>query len=109
MTDLEVCRLGAEALGKHAVEYNGTNLWVFKKWPDPNDNGGVEMWNPLTDAEQRWECVEWLRKYGQILIGSAHHHKLSIAGVTVSFYCEVKEFPARAVAELQRRKNDQAR
>lgn len=102
MTDLEICRLSAEALGKP---------WLNAHWPNCADGS---HWDPLTNAEQRWECVEWLIAGGyQLALGyypTANSrntenwlHSRSSGGV---FYliCPASEFPARAVAELQKRK-----
>ena len=100
--DLEACRLSAEALG-YVVH---GECWQDNKF-QYLDIGPVTVvpWNPLTDAEQRWECVEWLRQRKcHLLISPHHHHKLMIGGKTVSIYDhDAGRVPALAVAELRRR------
>lgn len=65
MTDLEITRLCAEAMGIHlshalAEECLGAS-WAFKKWPDPDDNGGIYIYDPLHDDAQAMALV---KKFG---------------------------------------------
>ena len=104
--DLEACRLSAEALG-YVVH---GECWQDNKF-QYLDIGPVTVvpWNPLTDAEQRWECVEWLLARGWYDInfcGDGEHHLWSLDktyGSIFQFDGPAAEFPARAVAELRRR------
>jgi len=101
MTDLEVCRLSAEGLGKRIVNHPNDPPSIV------NSKGGIVPWNPLANAEQRWKCVEWLRgqRYG-VSIGDIDYHELISTKDTqdnVVLECPAAEFPARAVAELRRR------
>jgi hypothetical protein len=101
MTDLEVCRLSAEALGHKASH-----------WAEPGDrvylDGDITReWNPLLNAEQRWECVEFLLRTEEAIhlrtsSGSVHVGDPNVSDVWID--CPASEFPARAVAELQKRK-----
>jgi hypothetical protein len=94
LTELEVFQLSARACG-YEVEptalQSGHEVWVSGK--DIADGTCLE-WNPFTNAEQRWECLEELSKRG--FTGN-------IWGTT----CPLKEFPARALAELEAR-NDRS-
>ena len=111
MTDFEVCRLSAEAMWKEVSNDIASDDGVFVS----NDPSQPEVhWNPLTNAEQRWECVEWLLelKCFVFLYGLTEHKIDSERGGPIYIDCPASEFPARAVAELQRRKiafNDRAR
>jgi hypothetical protein len=106
MTDLDVCRLSAEVLGKKVVTLTrGDEAGL----PMTRDAIGLLVpWNSLTNAEQRWECVEWLLSNGCALrIGARTTHHLEISDLSQSdiwLECPASEFPARAVAELQKRK-----
>ena len=101
MTDLEVCRLSAEALEKR-IEEVSDEVWV-----DEFNDGTVHPWNPLEIAEQALECMAWLLNRGLVelrtnpdrcywwCIGGPGHIVLN---------CPARQFFARAVAELQKRK-----
>ena len=113
MTDLEVCKLSAEALWPkfYTERHRDGELWVY-----PNGQGsfaGWFPWNPLTNAKQRWECVEWLLKQNKdswISLDSGNVNTYDWVAANedhiVQIECPTAEFPARAVAELQRRKHD---
>ena len=106
MDDLTVCRLSAEALEKRVredIDPEDIHFMRLERY-DGDLNGGE--WNPFIDAEQRWECVEWLRQRKcHLLISPGHHHKVNLAGgETISIYDhDAARVPARAVAELRRR------
>ena len=101
MDDLEVCRLSAEALGK-VIETDAAPkdaVWV----QGPNGERWV-YWNPLTNAEQRWECVERLLERGSIVLSRTIGHGVYSGGqLFPEITCPAAEFPARAVAEIRRR------
>lgn len=102
MTELEVCRLTAKAFGR---VYDPSFV------PDPYDEREdirISNWNPLTNAEQRWECVEWLDTSGYNIL-LATESSVAIARTAgpqanIAISCHKNEFPARAVAEIQKRK-----
>jgi hypothetical protein len=104
MTDLEVCRLSAEALGKGGIYDDGGAIWIH------HGTTYSRHWNPLTDAEQRWACVEFLLNTSEVVLaqnGTTNpfaHAVREKAGPSIIIRCPASKFPARAVAELQRRK-----
>jgi hypothetical protein len=103
MDKLEVCRLTAEALGKkHALGVANNVVWLIGE-DDLLD--GTE-WDPLTNADQRWECVEWLLAHGMdcCLIADGTHISGPDPEAKDVFIetCQASEFPARAVAEISR-------
>jgi hypothetical protein len=119
MTELEVCRLSAEALGKKHTECVGEVNPAIRRHAVWIDAGGLATegleawieWNPLLNAEQRWECVEWLLKENEIVFAEnyqtnplAHALRARNGRPNTIIHCPDSEFPARAVAELQRRK-----
>lgn len=111
MTDLEVFRLSAEACKGQAVIDDGA-CWV----PWGLSGKGAEKWNPFTNAEQRWQCVETLLKTH--VIGMEQHFWRDGAAHCIwnkngyksdgDFFldCPASEFPARALAELHRRNKE---
>lgn len=115
MTTLEVCRLSAEAVG-----HKETDPPLANEYGVAIQGAHLFVWNPLTNAEQRWECVEWLLERGDICFEKRdpepyiYYHEFTYAQKpesegdngwrTIAETCPASEFPARAVAELQRRK-----
>lgn len=105
MDNLDVFRLSAEAFGyspdPQQVVLNPLGLWAWNL-----DKREYFWWNPFTNAEQRWQCVEKLLEMGSFgEWGKNHGRFLPYGGEWVNFNCSAYEFPARALAELQRRKN----
>lgn len=106
MTELEVCRLSAEALAKHIGHISHGEVTII----GCDENGEFETrWNPILNAEQRWECVEWLlaAEYALTIWNRPDkNHTQEAMGYAeiVQLECPASEFPARCVAELQRRK-----
>ena len=101
MTDLDICRLSAEALGKKLSE-----RWtLYQDKPALCFEDGLP-WNPITIAEQRWECVEWLLRNGDLWLSAPDDHEFCSHEnrVIVELPFPASEFPARAVAELHKRK-----
>jgi hypothetical protein len=106
VTELEVYRLSAEALGVAVRERAGALLCG----PFKDSELIADVWNPLLNAEQRWECVEFLLLNNSTLILSGdgeenewyQGHAETLIGIHERG--PASEFPARAVAELQRRK-----
>ena len=99
MTELEVCRLSAEAINPDRLRYEPDRELVW-------DWLNMKPWNPRTDAEQRWECVEWLLKRGlkiELVRGGAWIEKPDFIYSTRR---PASEFPACAVAELHKRSKD---
>lgn len=102
--ELEICRISAEALEYGITKENYSPRGGLLVWKD----GKAIDWNPLTNAEQRWECVEWLLAHGHDVnitcsLDEAQHTTQTRKFDWTSFSCPASEFPARAVAELQRR------
>ena len=103
MDELKVCRLSAEALGK-AIETDAAPkdaVWI----QGPNGERWVH-WNPLTNAEQRWECVEFMMRgdsHRSLIIDSEKYHEWYRwdSRAPISIKCPAAEFPARAVAEIR--------
>ena len=62
-SDIEMVRRCAEAMGIHLVEQTDARLpaWAYKKWPDPDENGGIYDYNPLTDDAQAMALVKKLK------------------------------------------------
>ena len=112
LTDLDVCRLSAEALGHEAKTKNHPELGKIVTYGGTTNHDWC-VWNPLTNAKQRWECVEWLLKQNKdswISLDSGNVNTYDWVAANedhiVQIECPTAEFPARAVAELQRRKHD---
>jgi hypothetical protein len=109
MTELDVCRLSAEALTL-PLEIQDDVVWIHRhggrNFSGKEVRAGGTRWNPLLNAEQRWECVEFLLKQGwRIEFGhSGQYLSKPLEQPSHTFMCPASEFPARAVAELQRRK-----
>ena len=85
----EVFRLSAKALAKH--------------------DALLPLWDPFNNAYQRWECVEWILVHGRVLLfdpGGRHESRGMFAGDSMKIECQAAEFPARAVAEVQRRRTE---
>lgn len=108
--DLEVLRLSAEACGYDVVYSEscepctfGTALAIRK-----NCIGPMVPWNPLEIAEQRWECLKKLLETCTVefdaLNGDMGHCIDNQKGVYFALGCPVDDAPARALAEIQRRK-----
>lgn len=103
---LSVCRLSAEMLEKKFIldtDSNDQNPYVrLEKYSSDLDSG---PWNPLENAEQRWECQQYLHQRG-----SRHYSKDALQFVPYDEAAELlifappNEIDARAVAELRRRK-----
>lgn len=114
MDKLEVCRLSAEALGKEILspeEYPDTRSTVGVLDSETvvvSDQNGIHEWDPLENASQRWECVEWLLAHGYDvgLWPEARHYlwdqNKDRFGDRIEIECPASEFPARAVAEISR-------
>lgn len=100
---LEVCRLSAEALGKHPMREG----WKPVGAVGPSMECFLiddSVWNPLVNPEQRWACVKWLLERYPVTLGMKNRNNWVGMPIAVSLDCPAAEFPARAVAELRRRK-----
>lgn len=91
MEKADICRLSAKALGKPAAI--------------------LLLWDPLTNAYQRWECLEWILVQGRlVLLDSGNRHEswslIRLPELTIRIDCMAAEFPARVVAEIQRRRDE---
>lgn len=111
MDEFEICRLSAEALGYKSKTESICNALVVYVMHKAMPKADWRDWNPLTNAKQRWECVEWLLKRGGVIIFSGdpkddaqEYYKFdAMEGRNidlVTMRCPVSEFPARAIAEL---------
>jgi len=60
MTDLELTKACAEAMGIHLAEHCGDKLpqWAHRAWPDPDDNKGLYGYDPLHDKAQCLSLIE---------------------------------------------------
>lgn len=96
--------INAEALGKEVVGIDTTPkdaVWI----QEPNGERWVH-WNPLTNADQRWECMEFLLRYdGSLMFDSDGNNDWDTWDGMHRIYmkCPAAEFPARLVAEIRRR------
>lgn len=103
----EARRLSALFCGyPHAEVGAGGEVWAYKKWPDPDDNGGVVNWTPYTNAEQMKECMAVVLEAGYgMRIGFSGDDYHDLVGIDLGeFNCPWDHFPMYAAAELQRRK-----
>jgi|SRR6266850_1544898 len=103
MKPLEVCRLSAEALGYKASH-----------WAEPGDgiylDGDITReWNPLTNAEQRWECTLKLMSLGWDVCFARENdiHSAANGLECMDIKCDASAFPAMALAELWKRDHDE--
>lgn len=121
MDQLEIFRLSAEAMGWRVEPLEDGRYRVYDS-QEPTDipifgigNWIMNKWNPFTNAEQRWQCVETLLKTHVIemeqLRDGAAHYVLNKNGRKSDgcFFldCPASEFPARALAELHRRNKEE--
>jgi hypothetical protein len=58
MTDIEMTKLTAEAIGFHVATGTGEQVWCHKCWPDPHDNKGIFLFDPLHDNAQAMALVK---------------------------------------------------
>ena len=101
MADLEVFRLSAKMCG-YTLDIDPYVPALVVRAPD----GGLHRWNPFTNSDQRWECVEELLRTHVVEEETAHcvwNRKGFMLDGGVFFDCNDNEFPARALAYLARR------
>ena len=85
----EVFKLSAKALSKH--------------------DALLPLWDTFNNAYQRWECLEWLLVHGHVLVfdpGGRHESRSLFLQESMVIECLAAEFPARTVAEVQRRRTE---
>jgi hypothetical protein len=109
--DIEVLRLSAEACGYDVVYSEsgepctfGTALAIRK-----NCIGPMTTWNPFEIPEQRDECIDELLKRGDVKLGDGNRCEFLYYGAPplpadFFMFCPWREFPASALAEIERRK-----
>ncbi len=102
MTDLEVFKLSANSCKCRIANIYENRIGILVEL----ENGIA--WNPFTNAEQRWECVEKLLEMGPVNFLNAQVAEMypvdPFAALPILIKCPASEFPARALAELQKRK-----
>ena len=57
MDDRSITKLCAEAFGYRIADALD-DVWVYFKWPDPDDNGGLMRFDPLNYGTQALELVD---------------------------------------------------
>ena len=86
MTDLEMTKLCADAIGHHAIggwqeqAPNAPCLWCYKVWPDPEDNGGIFKFDPINDDAQAMALAKRFMMDVDFFSGSASIPSLSPHG-----------------------------
>ena len=105
-TDLEVCRVTAEACGKTVVYSEaGDVCTVDDGIAIYDENGLIIPWNPITTPEQRDECEDKLLELGYWFVeGTRLCHLQHMTEPDWIFNGPWRKFPARALAEVQRGK-----
>lgn len=113
MDKREVFWLSAEGCGHKPVQ--STDGFGSIRLSCYNGNRVYE-WSPFTNAEQRWECVRKLLVGGDVWFygESCHTRTKRMAHVRfddsakelapIDIDCPAEEFPARALAELRKRR-----
>ena len=101
MTNLEVFQLSAKALG-HELCIDESHKCFYR---DGTISSWFE-WNPFTDDSQRWECVKKLLETGWVVMGNqeCNYDQMPASFKRMVYHCTPDEFPARALAELESRK-----
>lgn len=109
MDKLEALRLSAKAC-EHEVRW----LPYLEMFLIIGSGNNENEWNPSENADQRWECVKRLLEMGYIVTfnGNADRknecwNPASPTEAFVDIECPAEEFPHLALAELERRKDDQ--
>lgn len=114
MSEMEVLILSAKACGyTHNIGKNGC-VFIYQSYGPTTRK---LFWEPFTNAEQRWECVMKLLEMGYCMVlsnaewGKSEVGWLSMDGcVTRALRVDspASEFPARALAVLQKKQSDGA-
>lgn len=63
LTDAEIVAACARAMGIQLCSsvLDALPLWAHRKWPDPDDSGGIYIYDPRTNKAQVFDLVERLR------------------------------------------------